>query len=89
MLGKKEDTRTNEEEVIEIFIYALSGSLKPKTIKIPEQVKKMRVSILINSGSTHSFIDEKLVQALKCKVRPTQSVTITIANGDKLNSTAM
>lgn len=77
-----------DEEIMEISFNALSGSLKPKTIRIPGQVKRRKVSILIDSGSTHSFIDEKLVKELKYKVEPTQSVTVTVANGDKLHSTA-
>lgn len=78
-----------KEEVIEISINALSWSLRPKTIRIPGQVKKRRVSILIDSGSTHSFIDEKLIWKLKYKVEATQPVTVIVANGDKLNNNAM
>lgn len=73
---------------MEIFINALSGSLKSKTIRIPGQIKRKKVSILIDSGSTHNFIDEKLVWELRCKVEVTLAVTVTVANGDKLCSSA-
>lgn len=47
------------------------------------------MSILIDSGITHSFIDQKLISELKCKVEPTKPVTVTVASGDELKNTAV
>lgn len=87
VLGKKKIQKNNEKgdegEIMEFSINALCGSLKSKTIIILGQVKRKRVSILIDSGSTHIFTE------LRCKVEPTQSVIVIVASRDKLNSTAM
>lgn len=52
-------------------------------------MKRRKVSILIDSGSTHNFIDETLIQELKCKVEFTNHVIVIMASGDKLSSTAI
>eukprot|EP00253_Pinus_taeda_P023907 PITA_23907 len=39
---------------------ALAGITTPQTIKIEGQIKKKKVIVLIDSGSTHNFIDWKL-----------------------------
>jgi len=42
--------------------------------------------VLIDSGSTHSFLDEKTAKELNCKVRTTFPLSVTIANGNKMYS---
>ncbi|KAA8531158.1 hypothetical protein F0562_005928 [Nyssa sinensis] len=50
---EKEDV----QEELQISVHALSGFLSYKTMRIKEKVKKNRVTILIDSGSTHNFLD--------------------------------
>ena len=42
--------------------------------------------ILIDSGSTHSFLDESMARRLKCPLIPTQPLIVTVANGNKVMS---
>ncbi|KAL2491374.1 Uncharacterized protein Adt_27002 [Abeliophyllum distichum] len=74
------------EEVMQISISALLGTMKHKTIRIPGVVKGSKISILIDSGSTHSFIDERLVKGLKLKTDNEKNMLVTVANGQQLNS---
>jgi hypothetical protein len=43
--------------------------------------------ILINSGSTHNFVDHKIAHALQLAMTPTQEFTVKVANGEKLRCT--
>ena len=42
--------------------------------------------MLIDSGSTHNFIDQVVARKLKCVTRVITGVQVTIANGDTLQS---
>ena len=57
-----------------------------KTIKVEGKVRSHRLTVLIDNGSTHSFLDEKLAKRLGCKVISTQPLRVTIANGEKMIS---
>jgi hypothetical protein len=45
----------------EISLNAISGSLNAKTMQVVGIIKDQRVVILIDSGSTHNFIDSSVV----------------------------
>ena len=49
---------------IEVSIHALAGGNEHKTIKMKGTMGGKRVLILADSGSTHCFVDERLVVAL-------------------------
>ncbi|KAL2491946.1 Uncharacterized protein Adt_27574 [Abeliophyllum distichum] len=88
---KLEENQENEEEeeVMQIFVNALVGNMRHRTIRIPDKLKGKRVSILIDSGSTHNFMDEKLVQSLKCEIDFSKVTLVSMANGQKLESKAL
>ena len=44
--------------------------------------------ILIDSGSTHNFLDENTVRRLKCQLIATPPLSVTVANGQKVSSTS-
>ena len=48
---------TNEIEVGEISLHALKGYPYNEIIKVEGQTKGKKLMILIDGGSTHSFID--------------------------------
>lgn len=55
-----------EEEVVEkeaddgaISLHALRGLVNSKTIKVEGKARNHKLMVLIDSGSMHSFIDEK------------------------------
>lgn len=81
-----EEEEHSEEELMEISMQALTGGIDHKTLRIAGLVGKKPISILIDSGSTHSFIDEKLAQELKYETSEIQPLSVTVANGEKMNS---
>jgi len=73
---EKEQERSKEEDILQeqrlyeeqinptISCNALVGITTPQTIKIEGQIKKKKVIVLIDSGSTHNFIHCKVAKEL-------------------------
>ena len=40
--------------------------------------------LLVDSGSTHNFIDQAVAKKLRCKTQPMIGVNVTVANGEVL-----
>jgi hypothetical protein len=75
------DVISFEELTPMISCNPLGGISTPQTLKIEGYIKKKRVIVLIDSGSTHNFIHYKLSKALNFFVYPTPKFQIMIAYG--------
>ena len=64
---------------------ALARITTPQTIKIEGQIKKKKVIALIDSGSTHNFIDCKVAKELNCFLYPARECQVMVANGGTIN----
>jgi hypothetical protein len=58
------DVISSEELTPMISCNALARISTPQTLKIEGYIKKKKVIVLIDSGSTHNFIHYKLAKAL-------------------------
>ena len=68
----------------EITLHALTGWTAPKTMRITAKICAHDIIVLIDSGSTHNFISERMVNLLRLPVVPTQTFTVRVANGENL-----
>ncbi|PHT67372.1 hypothetical protein T459_26859 [Capsicum annuum] len=68
-------------EHMEISMHALNGSLGFRTLKVIGYHSKMGLHILIDTGSSHNFIDPELVRKLGCEVRCINPEVVAAANG--------
>ncbi|KAL4310989.1 hypothetical protein GQ457_01G000170 [Hibiscus cannabinus] len=75
------------EGALEISINALIGNVGCNTLRIQGTIKGRPLNILVDSGSTHSFITAAWAKE-GMEVVQTQPMAITVANGEKLYSTA-
>jgi hypothetical protein len=64
---------------------ALSRISTPQTLKIEGHIKKKKVIVLIDSGSTHNFIHYKLEKDLNFFVYPMPEFQVMIADGGTIN----
>ena len=64
------ETEGNREEELEVFIHALTGWSSPRTMRVAASIKSQPIVVLINSGSTHNFLNEVF--------------TVRVANGERL-----
>ncbi|KAL4325963.1 hypothetical protein GQ457_11G022560 [Hibiscus cannabinus] len=93
----KEGTTDNEEdsyqldkpmeEELEISINALTGNVGHSTLRLLGTIKGRHLSILVDSGSTHSFINPGWAKE-GVEILSTTPLVITVANGEKLYSEA-
>ena len=51
-----------------IFLQAINGVQGFQTMRVTGYVGKKAIQILIDSGSTHNFLDVRLAQRLGCKM---------------------
>jgi excinuclease UvrABC ATPase subunit len=70
---------SSEELTPTISCNALAGISTPQTLKIEGYIKKKKVIVLIDSGSTHNFIHYKLAKALNCFVYLVPEFQVMIA----------
>ena len=67
-----------------ISLSALSGGQSFHTMRIKVMVGKLPVHTLIDSGSTHNFLDIHLAKKLGCKSEKIEGQSIMIADGNQL-----
>ena len=69
------------EQEPEISLYALAGWSESRTMRIYAQIGPHQLVALIDSGSTHNFISEKMATMLQLPVVPTRPFPVCVANG--------
>ncbi|KAK2993192.1 hypothetical protein RJ640_005160 [Escallonia rubra] len=68
-----------EDEKIEITVNAITGNPSHNTFKLWGQHHNKLFSILMDTGSTHNFIDPVTAAKLGCVITPTTPMTIRVA----------
>ncbi|RVW76696.1 Transposon Tf2-8 polyprotein [Vitis vinifera] len=74
----------NREDELEVSIHALTGWASPRTMRVAATIKSQPIMVLIDSGSTHNFLSDKVARTLRLPVVPTKSFTVHVANGERL-----
>lgn len=77
-----------EESNPEISIHALTGTQNFQTMRVRGFVGKKELHILIDTGSTHNFLNVATGQSLDCNHTPVSPVKVTAANGSLLTCEA-
>lgn len=83
----REDTMRLPEP--QISIHVLTSVHSYSTIKIIGSMGTRWLQLLIDSDSTHNFIDEKLASKLGRPMVDITTVQVGVANGDKLQCVKM
>ena len=74
-----------EEMNLTISCNALEGITTPQTLKIEGYIKKKKVIVLIDSGSTPNFIHCKVAKELNFFLYPTLECKVMVENGGTIN----
>jgi len=70
------------EEFCQLSLNALSSQNSTSCIKLKARVKDKVILILVDSGSTHSFISSQFVELAKLHTVPTSTRKVKLANGE-------
>ncbi|XP_026383549.1 uncharacterized protein LOC113279048 [Papaver somniferum] len=73
---------TSGDTTMEISLHALTGLVTQNTIRVPGKLLNQDIFVLIDTGSTHSFLDSSLAEKLHLHIAPTGQMLVTVANGD-------
>lgn len=82
------DEEVNNKE-LEITTCALFGTLAPpyiKTMKVIGFVKNCSITILIDSGGSHNFVNYGLIKRVKGNIDTMHTFNVEIADGDKVST---
>ncbi|XP_019414910.1 PREDICTED: uncharacterized protein LOC109326644 [Lupinus angustifolius] len=71
-----------------ISVNALTGMPSFRTMRITGHYNKMPLHILIDSGSTHNFLDIQKANTLSCQINQLPPLMFTVADGNKLQISA-
>lgn len=74
-----------EEGSFSITLHAMCGIPTLHTIKLNGTINNKTVQILIDSGSTQSFINTTIARKLGLQVDESRSYEVWVANGEKCN----
>jgi hypothetical protein len=74
------------EENPEISLHAITSSNHPNTMRLIGWVGNHKIIVLIDSGSTHNFLDSSMGRKLKVSISKEQRIRVKVANGDEVVS---
>jgi hypothetical protein len=60
---------------------ALTGIESPACLRLPARVQDQAMLLLLDSGSSHSFVSSSLVDRLQLDTKPISPVPVKVANG--------
>ena len=87
-VGNKFDRhmQSNLREEVEITLYALTGTPIPGTMRVMGRINGCGLVILIDTGSTHNFVDASLVNSIPLRVDVSKVLEVKVANGSIVNT---
>lgn len=79
-----EDETSQGGEILAISVAAVKGSETPRTVRLDGSIQGVEVTILIDSGSTHSFMREEVTDKLQGGQKAQHGMRVRIADGGTL-----
>ncbi|KAG8364849.1 hypothetical protein BUALT_Bualt18G0041300 [Buddleja alternifolia] len=81
----EEDTPTD----FHISVHVMSGVHDYRTMRVTGHVGGQTVHILIDTRSTHNFLDVNAAKRLECKIVETELFPVSVADGNKIYSSSV
>lgn len=88
VVGEQDEQTGRPGEPVNVSLNALSGALKRKTIMLIGVIEDLPIKILVDTGSTDSFIHFGLVKFLELPFQKVSPFSVTMANGASVTSEA-
>ncbi|KAK0576161.1 hypothetical protein LWI29_013005 [Acer saccharum] len=86
VMEEEDIEQTSLNDIPAISLHAISGSRAPETMRVRGNIGRISTIVLVDSGSTHNFINEAL--AKKVGLQPVQGgqFEVMVASGERLSS---
>lgn len=78
------DEMSSDQKEPHIPLNVIIGQTLPDTIKLLGKAAGREITILLDSGNTHNFLNLHIATKLGCVVEYTQPCVVTIADGNKI-----
>ncbi|XP_020184893.1 uncharacterized protein [Aegilops tauschii subsp. strangulata] len=69
--------------------HAVAGTESPRTIRVRALVGNQVMLLLVDSGSTHSFVSKALAARVHAPTVPVPTVEVRVANGERMTCNSM
>lgn len=83
--GPSNDSGTEEIVLEPTPLHAIGGLSSSQTLQLPAHICRQEVVVLIDSGSSNNFINQRLAHKLNLKPTPTQQFKVAVADGGRLD----
>ncbi|XP_004971882.1 uncharacterized protein LOC101768429 [Setaria italica] len=84
------DTSSDVDEILmQLSEATQEGTTHKKTMRLIGTIQNQQVLLLVDSGSSNTFISKKMVQALNCPMQAVASTQVVIADGTRLKTNMM
>jgi hypothetical protein len=87
-IGEKEEEDPRKffmDQELEISLNAIIETPNPKTMRMIGIIKGQQVTILIDLGRTHNFVDEQVAKLIGLKSTSKNVIKVRIANGQEIS----
>ncbi|GAU26218.1 hypothetical protein TSUD_354400 [Trifolium subterraneum] len=71
----------------QISLHALMGHSIPQTLRVMGRIHQTPVAVLIDSGSTHNFLQDRVARQLGLQTEPAHSFRVLVGNDEELQCT--
>jgi len=85
-VGDEPITEEGKEQEPHISLHALTGIPSYSTMRIQGSIGNRQLHILIDGGSTHNFLKDRLARRLQCDVREVGPLSVGVADGKRLTT---
>ncbi|GJU76554.1 ty3-gypsy retrotransposon protein [Tanacetum coccineum] len=81
----QDNTTQTTSDVPTISYHALEGHFVPSTLRLMGQVNGKPITVLIDGGSTHNFMQTRVAKFLGLPILPSEHLQVTLGNGASMH----
>ena len=72
------------ETILQVSLSAMTGISQPQTLMLRGHIKNTNVMVLVDTGSTHNFLDSTMAKILNIFTFPMPNMKVMVADGKKI-----
>lgn len=81
----EQEEAKNQVEIPEILFHAIAGTDHPQTLQVIGFLKSKPITVLIDGGNTHNFIDQTTIARYGLPVEKEAKLEVIVANKERIN----